>query len=166
MRITSKTKYSVLEPVEKYLTTKGVQELKKAAENEFGAMYDLTFAQFHACANGDFSGMIGEMKDPTALQVYWAKRFADFVEEFANELKRLTTKQTADEKRASSGMLKVAWDEGLLIFIQSFFGLKSFREAEQITMGEILIAKRASYNQDIFRRNLNKIQMNKIGRKK
>lgn len=166
MRITDKTKFSTFAPVEKYLTANGVEELKQAAERQFGAMYDLTFAQFHACANGDFNDVLGEMKDPTVLQVYWMKRFSDFIGEFANGLKRLTIKQTEDEKKASSGMLKVAWDEGLLVFIQSFFGLKSFKEAEQITVGEILIAKRASYNQDIFMRNMNKIQMNKIGKKK
>lgn len=165
MRVTESTKYKTLEPYEKYLTQKAVQELKRAAENKYGAMYDLTFAQFHACANGDFSEILGDIQQPTVLQVYWAKRFEEFVEEFAKQLKKMTLNQTADEIQASRGMLQVNWDEGLLVFLQSFFGLRSFKEAEQITIGEIIIAKRAQYNQELFRRHMAAIQTAKIKRK-
>lgn len=165
MRVTEATKYKTLEPYEKYLTSKAVQELKQAAERKYGAMYDLTFAQFHACANGDFSEILGDTQQPTVLQVYWAKRFAEFVEEFAKQLKKMTITQTADETKASQGMLKTNWDEGMLVFLQSFFGLRSFKEAEQITIGEIIIARRAQYNQELFRRNMSAIQTAKLKRK-
>lgn len=165
MRVTDKTKYATLKPVEKYLTDKAVQELKRAAENKYGTMYELTFAQFHACADGDFSEILGDTQEPTVLQVYWSRRFVEFVEEFAKQLKKLTLKQTADELQASQGLLKVSWDEGLLVFIQSYFGTRSFKEAEQITIGEIIIAKRAIYNQELFKRKISAIQMAKLRKK-
>lgn len=165
MLITETTKYSEFQPLEKYLKADGFAQIKRAAEEQYGNMYDLTFAEFHACANGDFGGILGDLSNPTVLQVYWIKRLEEFTEEFANTLKRLEIKQTADEQRAAQGLLKTDWAEGILIFLQSFFSLKSFKEAEKITMGEIIIAKRSQYNGEVFRRNMTKIQMQKARRK-
>lgn len=165
MLITAKTKYSEIKYAENYLTPQSVEELKKAAEETYGSMYDLTFATFHACADGDFSDVFKDTTDPTVLQVYWCKRFADFVQEFAEALKQMQVPQKEDEKKAARGLLKTDWAEGMLIFLQDFFGLRSFKEAETITLGEILIAKRARFNEDTYRRNLSKIQMQKISQK-
>ena len=161
MRITERTLYSAVEPIEKYFSQDTVAAIEQTAEKKYGAMYDLPFADFFACANGDFS-RLGKMVNPTVLQVYWIKRFRRFVGEFEKAVKAATLKNTADEKRAGDGLLDVSWGEGILIFLQKWFGLKSYKEAEQITMGEILIAKRAQYNQDLFGRNLMKIQTAKM----
>ena len=165
MRITDKTQYQTLAPVEKYLTKNAVQELKQAAEKRFGSMYELTFAQFYECTNGNTSEILGDVQQPTVLQVYWKKRFDEFVEEFAKQLKKQTLSQTTDEVQAAQGLLKVDWAEGLLVFLQSYFKTSSFKEAEKITIGEILIAKRAQYNQDLFKRKLAAIQTAKLKKK-
>ena len=165
MLITSETKYSEIVEAEKYFTAQSVEKLKKAAEETYGSMYDLTFSTFHACTNGDFSHIIKDAKDPTVLQIYWCKRFADFVKEFAEALKNMQTQQTPDEKKAAKGLLQTDWAENMLVFLQDFFGLRSFKEAENITVGEILIAKRARFNEDTYRRNIARIQTQKITKK-
>lgn len=165
MLITSQTKYSEIADADKYITAQSAEELKRAAEANYVGMYDLTFADFHACANGDFSDVLGDMTDPTVLQVFWCKRFSEFVQEFAEALKQTQTQQTAEEKQATKGLLKTDWAEGLLVFLQDYFGLRSFKEAEAITTGEILIAKRARFNEDMYRRNLARIQTQKITKK-
>lgn len=165
MLITPQTKYSEIADAEKYITAQSAEELKRAAEACYVGMYDLTFAGFHACANGDFSGVLGDMTDPTVLQEFWCKRFAEFVQEFAEALKKTQTQPTAEEKQAQKGLLKTDWAEGLLVFLQDYFGLRSFKEAEAITTGEILIAKRARFNEDTYRRNLARIQTQKITKK-
>ena len=164
MRITERTLYATIEPLEKYFRAEMVKDLERCAEAKYGAMYDLEFATFWACAGGDFSHL-GDMKNPTVLQVYWVKRFKDFVEEFTKALKNLTLQPTADERKASDGLLEVTWGEGVLVFLQQWFGLKSYKEAEKITVGELLIAKRAQYNQDLFRRKLANIQTAKLRKK-
>lgn len=164
MRITERTLYATIQPVEKYFKDSMQDEIMRAAEAKFGCMYDLEFATFWACAGGDFSNL-GEMKNPTVLQVYWVKRFNKFVTEFAQTLKGLTLKPTADEAKAGQDLLQVTWGESVLVFLQQWFGLKSYKEAEKITMGELLIAKRAQYNQDLFRRRLAQIQTAKFKRK-
>ena len=164
MRITERTLYATIEPIEKYFRPKMAEDIMRAAEGQFGGMYDLDFATFWACAGGDFSHL-GDMKNPTVLQVYWVKRFNKFVEEITQALKGLTLNPTADESKAGQGLLQVTWGEGILVFLQQWFGLKSYKEAEKITMGELLIAKRAQYNQDLFRRRLAQIQTAKFKKK-
>lgn len=164
MRITKNTKYWRIERLEPYLKEESKHELMAAAEKEFGSMYDLTFAEFWECSSGNFS-RLGDTSNPTVLQVYWYKRFKDFVNEFANTLKKLVIQQTPEETQASQGLIKVSWDEAILVFVQQWFGLKSYKEAEQITIGEILIAKRAAYNRDKFSRQIGKIQMSKLNKK-
>lgn len=164
MRITERTLYATIQPIEKYFRAEMTEEIMRAAEAKFGGMYDLEFATFWACTEGDFSHL-GNMRNPTVLQTYWIKRFNKFVEEFAKTLKNLTLPPTADESKAGQGLLQVKWGEGILVFLQQWFGLKSYKEAEKITMGELLIAKRAQYNQDLFRRRLAQIQTAKFKKK-
>ena len=165
MRIDKTTKYSEFEPIEKYVPDSQKKAITNAAESLYGCMYDLEFGEFWNVANGDFS-RLGNLEDPTVFQVYWLKRFDEFTKEFADTLNKLHIKPTAEEQRASEGCLKISWGESILVFLQKFFGLKSFKEAEKITLGEILIAKRAQYNDDIFARRISRIQMQKIKPKK
>ena len=161
MRITERTKYAKIAHIEKYFTAQTIDGLKSAAEAKYGAMYDLPFGTFWACQNGDFSHL-GDLSNPTVLQIYWCKRFADFATDYAKQLQACTLPPTADETAANNGLLPVSFGEAMLVFIQSFFGLRSFKEAEQITTGELLIAKRAQFNRDKFQRNFAAIQRKKI----
>lgn len=165
MQITEATKYAEFEPVEKYVTKKTAQGLFESAEEKFGKMYDLEFGTFWQCGNDNFAEVLGDMREPTVLQVYWKKRFEKFVEEFASTLKAMTLTQTAEEIQAAEGLLKISWDEAILVFVRDYFGLHSFKDAERITMGEILIAKRATYNREKFQRKLAKIQTAKLHKK-
>lgn len=164
MRVTERTQYATVREYEKYFAPEFVKALQDAAEQQFGSMYDLTFAEFYALANGDFS-RLGDMSNPTVLQVYWTKRFAAFVDEFANTMKKLQIKPTADEEQAGAALLPVSWAEGLLVFLQKYFGLQSYKQAEQITLGELLIAKRAQYNEDLFKRRLQSLQLKRMQKK-
>lgn len=161
MRITEKTKYAKIVHLEKYFAAQTIDGLKRAAEAKYGAMYDLPFGTFWACQNGDFSHL-GDLSNPTVLQIYWCKRFADFATDYAKQLQACTLPPTADETAANNGLLPVNFAEAMLVFMQSFFGLRSFKEAEQITTGELLIAKRAQFNRDKFQRNFAAIQRKKI----
>lgn len=164
MRVTEQTKYTDIADIEKYFKPDTVDALTAAAERCHGAMYDLTFAEFWDCSGGNYD-RLGDLTDPTVLQVYWIKRFKAFFDEFAESLKKLQLPPTADEKRAGNNLLQVSWAEGILVFVQQWFKLPSYKAAEQITIGEILIAKRAQYNQDKYRRALSKIQIEKLHKK-
>lgn len=161
MRITIHTKYNAqFVAVEKCLTEDGCKALMDAAERVFGNMYDLTLSEFFLLGRGDFS-RLGSMRRPSVLQVYWMKRFAVFVDEFAKALKSFKPKQTAEEKAAADACPQSSYEEALLMFARSYFGLQSFEAASRVKLGEIMIAKKDVYIESVYRR----ILMNKQTKK-
>lgn len=166
MTVTEATKYAEFEPSEKYLQDDAVDDLKKAAERAYVGMYELTFGQFLRISGGDFSEVLGDMSEPTVLQVYWAKRFRDFQKEFGDALKATQVQPTAEQTRASAGLPKQTFAESMLTFGRAYFGLHSFREAENLTLGDLIIARRDSYINALYERRLQRIQMEKYKTKK
>lgn len=167
MLITPTTKYAEFVGIEKYLKDDAIAELKKASERAYVQMYELTLADFLECCNGTFNGVLGDLKQPTVLQVYWCKRFKDFAEEFANALKGLQLPRTPEEILAGEGLPKQTFSESMLTFGRNYFGLPNFKEAEKLTLGDLLIAKRDTYIGGLYQRKLHKIQMQKYkGQKK
>lgn len=127
--------------------------------------YTLTLAEFFACCDSDFGCVVKDTKNITTGEGLWLEIFRDFVEDFGKILERLVIPQTPEQKQASSNCLPVEWQEGMLVFVRSYFGLKSFSEAENVTIGDYLLAKKDEYNTAIFQRNMAKIQTQKIHRK-
>lgn len=164
MQIKEFEKYAEFADKEKYLTEKSVKKLKEAAEEKFGKVYALEFDTFRECYDGNFDTVLGNMQDPTVLQVYWQKRFADVVQEFVKAVKNMTLPQTADELTASKGLLSMSWDESILVFCQQFFALHSYKDAGKLTLGEILIAKKAAYNREKFQRQMTELQRKKLSK--
>lgn len=168
MKISSSTKYEEFARVEKYVRPSDKEAIKAAAERKYGAMADLAFGMYWSICNGDekaVKSVLGEMKSPSVLQVYWLQRVREYTNEFTDTLKALQVPQTAHEMQASEGMKKSTFAESILVFVRAYFGLQSFRDAEQITLGEIIIAKKDAYNTAMFQRRLSKIQLNEIKRK-
>ena len=160
MQITSNTPYAQLQPIESVLTEESVQELKAAAEAHFKPCYTLTIDEFFGIINGDFS-LLGDMTEPSVLQVYWAKRFADFCEEFSKACERMNFKDPTQE-HLHEGCVKIEPQEAMLIFTREYFGLPSFFDAGQRTIGEYLTARKDRYNEAVVRRNHEAEQKRKL----
>lgn len=142
------------------LTAKSREELSEAAET-IRPMWDLKIGEFFRLCDGDFSGIM-DKENPLLWQVLWAERFPKFVEEFANVVQRLTLEPTQEQKAAASGCLPMEWQEGILIFARSYFGLHSFAAAEELTLGDYILAKKHDYNTALTDRNMHKQQMQKL----
>lgn len=127
--------------------------------------YTLTLAEFFACCEGDFACVIKDKNNPTTGEGLWLEMFRDFLKDFGKILERLVIPQTPEQKQASANCLPVEWQEGMLVFVRAYFGLKSFGEAENVTIGDFLLAKKDEYNSTIFQRNMAKIQTQKIHKK-
>lgn len=163
-RITDKTRYADFEATEPYLSERAKKAITARAEAVHGTMMGMEFGTFWNVCNGD-TGNLGDMTRPTVLQVYWLRRFREFADEITKALKGLTPPDTPEAQQASQGTLPVSFGEGMLTFLRQHFGLRSYKEAEKITMGELLIAKRAAYNAEIFRRNMAAIQRRKLSKR-
>ena len=164
MTITDKTLYEDFAPLEKVLTDGSVRELKASAERNYGNCYELTIDQFFGIANGDLS-LLGDMQQPTVLQVYWQKRFAEFCTELTKACERLSIKEP-NEAKISSGCVEMTALEGMLIFTREYFGLPSFFEAGKRTMGEYLTARKDKYNAARRQKNFEQIQREKLKTKR
>lgn len=145
MRVTSNTRYADFEPCEYAVTDEGRELLMAQAEDMYGRCVELTIDEFWGLASGDYS-KLGDMSNPSVLQVYWAKRFEQFCEQFTKTIERLHIEPREDEKRAQAGNLKMSPQESMLLFTRSYFGLHSFYDAGKITIGEYLLARKDAYN--------------------
>ena len=164
MEINLSEKYGLYADILPFVTDESRKELlKKVAE--IRNPYTLTLAEFFACAQGDFSCVVKDAENPTTGEVLWLEMFQSFVDDFSKILERLVIQQTPEQKQASANCLPVEWQEGMLVFVRAYFGLKSFGEAENVTIGDYLLAKKDEYNSTIFQRNMAKIQTQKIHKK-
>lgn len=155
--------------IDEYLKEADKKRISDEAIERYGSYYDLTIGNFSQCVDGDFSKVVGDKVGDitgTWLQVYWMRGFASFVKEYVDTLVKLSPKMDADEEQAASGLMETTLVESMLVFSRGYFGLHSFSETEnKITLGEVLIAKKAVYNDVMFRKKLSKIQLAKVKKK-
>lgn len=165
MKIDVSTPYSDIAELDRHelLTDKSQNELTKAAEKVFGNPWSLTISQLSDLLSGDFS-RLGDLSNPTILQVYWCKRFKSFIEEFSKALENLSLPMDTDEKRATEGLPSVTFIEGLLIFSKNYFHLHSFEQAGRTILSDVLIAKKDVFRTQAQQKKWNNIQQEKMRR--
>lgn len=159
MKFDLNEKWSKYTDVLRFVEKKSREDLQRGAE-ELRPMWELTLADFFACCDGDFSCVLEN--DPKLWQVLWVESFSNFVTNFTDVCKRLTIEPTQEQKQASQGCLPVEWQEGILIFARSYFGLHSFKDAERLTLADFILAKKHDYNTQLAERNMQKIQLKKL----
>lgn len=165
MTITSQTKYADFADCEYALTDESKAEIMRAAEQQFKGCYDLTIDEFFGITDGNYE-LLGDLSDPSVLQVYWIKRFEQFCEEFAQACERMRIEPTTEEKAAQVGCLAMTPQESMLVFTREYFVLHSFFEAGQRTIGEYLTARKDRYNAQRTQRNYNEQQKKKLKNKR
>ena len=79
--------------------------------------------------------------------------FTAFVAELQTIFEKLTLKPSFDEQRNMQGVLPMTFSESIIVFVQDFFGLKSYSDAEKITLADVVLAKKVHYNRSIYQRN-------------
>lgn len=89
-----------------------------------------------------------------------------FMEVFLQTLQDFTMKETPESRQAARGLPSFNETEGLLVFVRDYFGLKSFTEAEEMTLADVYLAKKDSYIKASFERNYNELLTKKAKLKK
>ena len=164
MRIDEQTKYADFQPIEDAIADDEKQKIKAAAEQYFKPCYTLTIDEFFGLLNGDYS-LLGSMAEPSVLQVYWLKRFAEFCEEFTNACARMNIKDP-EKEHLHTGCVSIEPQEAMLIFTREYFGLPSFFAAGERTIGEYLTARKDKFNEAVVRHNFEAEQKRKFKMKK
>lgn len=161
MIVTASTKYKDFAEVEQYISDDEKAKLKAAAEKQFRNCYALTIDEFFGVTSGDYS-LLGDTTDPTVLQVYWLRRFAEFCEEFTKACERLQLEPTPEQVQAQAGCVDMSPQESMLVFMRDYFGLPSFYAAGERTIGEYLTARKDKYNAAKVQRNYENMQRRKL----
>lgn len=136
------------------------ERLYKVAQGHIGLCYGaLRVGDFFACLRNDFSviGVCSTWNDCTVYQYIWAMGFVEYGKAFAKLLGRLVPPMTPDERAAQSACVQVSMEEGILVFLRGYFGLPSFSAAEDLTVNELVMAKRDTYNRAVYETKLRKI---------
>lgn len=143
-----------------YIGTEQRKQLYERAQDFLRLHYgELNIGDFFDCLRCDFSviGVCSTWNNATQAQYIWAMGFADYMDDFGKMLQRLTPPATAEQKQAQGVCMRVGFEESVLVFCREYFGLKSFKEVETLTLNEYLIAKKDAYNKAVFERKLNEI---------
>lgn len=160
LRINLRGDAAYLLPRWRYISDKEKSGLYERAQDALHLHYgELRIGDFFDCIRCDFSviGVCSTWNNATQAQYIWAMGFADYMENLSKMLERMTLRGTAEQQQAQMVCLRVGFEESVLVFLQDFFGLHSFKEAEDITVNEYLIAKKSAYNKAAFERKLNDI---------
>lgn len=161
MKVTSNTLYADFAQYEDVLTEESKADLLRAAEEYYKPCHMLTLDEFWGLTAGNYEliGVKGTDESKiTVLQYYWVQRFKSFVEEFAKSCERLNMKDK-DSDAISKGCVKMQPQENMLIFAREYFGLKSFKDAGLITIGEYILARKDRYNTWLMKKNSEQLQI-------
>lgn len=145
------------------------KRLYDKAQEHIGIHYgELRIGDFFACLRCDFSviGVRSTWNRATQAQYIWAMGFAEYMESLSKYLQGLTPPQTPEQIAAQGVCRKVDFEESVLVFCRSYFGLPSFRAVEDITVNEYIIAKKDRYNAAVYERKLNELYKLKQKQKK
>lgn len=167
MRIDPQARYMpyllLLEHADKESWSRLVQD----AESVYGSPWALALRDFFALAGGDLShiGTTKDSIDASVRQYVWYKEFKDCVESVTNLLNKLKVPQSTEAQMASGRCLKMTAQEAAFVFVRRYFGLKSFAEAENVTLADYIIAKKDAYNTSMFQYAMHEIQRQKLNKK-
>lgn len=73
-----------------------------------------------------------------------------------------TIQAEADEESARAGLLEITTEEAMLTFLLDFYKLQSLEQAQKMTLYEYITARKISFNNSKFQKNLIAIQKIKI----
>ena len=165
MVITGETKYRDFVSVLPFLCDGEREKLYAAAEKRYGYCNALTLDQFFGVCEGNIE-LLGDMSNPTVLQVMWLERFEKFTQAFTQECERMTVQPSAKMQRAMQGTRPLPGRAALLVFCRQYFGLPSFAACGSLTVGEYLTARQDHYNEQIIQRNFAKMQEQELKKHK
>lgn len=156
LRIDRHTTNDEFSPWRRYISDEDMEKAKMAAvADRFGE------AGFNAMTVGQLTTVLSGDPRPlyrsggrTLFDTLVVEAFGGFIDRLAETLKRLTLPATPEGIRLSSGVMPSEFTESVYLFCRSYFGLKSFEEADALKVSEYLLARKDDYNRQIVDRNV------------
>lgn len=143
-------------PFESSLAKGEAEKLMDAAARDLygeGGFAVMPLRDLFAIFDGDVACLL-QHDGTTAFDVYRVKGCRVYLERLITNLEALTLQPTADELKWQAGTVKVDFEPAIRIFCRDFFGLHNFKDVDDLTVTDILIAKQAAYNHAVVERNI------------
>lgn len=157
MKIDRDTKYDDFIALEPYMAEGEAERLQgEAVKSLYGedGFYNMTLGDMFAVLSGDPSPLCRGVEPQSVFAVYRTRAFAEFVNGFIENMKRLTLPPTAEQVKHAQGCLPSQFDESVYVFCRNYFGLRGFAEVEALKVADLLLAKKDSYNHAVVERNI------------
>lgn len=160
MKITPKTKIKDITPV---LTDELFQRILNAVEpvELETSVVEMTIDEYSDMVNDLPKFTEDNFLQPDMLVVVGFGRIKQLQRELDNLgswLNKFKTPLSKDEKQASTGIEFPSQVASMLITVTEFFGLKSFKEAEQVKLCDYLLIYQHRQTQEMFQRNYNRLK--------
>lgn len=148
------TKMAFLAPFLEYLKEDTRKQLKEAAVAVYGDPWSKELGILFDGIRGKFPEYIMPSKpeDLTVLQYFWLEAFKDMVEALLRTLEKLRPPQSKDAAAAMKACRPMSFEESTLVFCREYFGLHSFSEVRDLTISDLLLAKKDRYNTAAYER--------------
>lgn len=131
---------------------------------DLGDLWQMTIKDLGGLLEGRLPVCFTKMLDIKQTAYSYLKKrntINSFFEMYLRLMSRYTSHGTSEEQQASFGLPKFENSEGFLVFAREYFGLKSFTEAENVTLADLYLARKDAYIREMQQRNYNKIIENK-----
>lgn len=156
IEVSERTKARDFAPFREVLTEDSAKRLLEVAVfNKFGkdGFWSMTIADFFAIAGGDIACLVSDNGE-SLFDECRIKAFATFVDDFTTMLKSLELPSSEEDERNARGCLGMTLEEGIYIFCRQYFGLHSFADVDSLTLADVVLAKKDTYNKAVIDRNV------------
>ena len=148
------------------LLEKSKLKITEIVSRETFDFFSMTVAEFLRLQENELPKKINRILKKRSFTFYKyiqiLNAFEQGAESFQQILEDTTIEQTADEKAASAGLIDISQEESMLTFLVDFYKLKSMEEAQKVSLYEYITARKISYNNAKFQKNMINIQKVKI----
>lgn len=147
MELNRQTKWVEVLPVWNVASNKDKVK-EDAVKVMFGnaGFYALTINDWIALTEQEDLTLFEKYGKDIALGFICVEAFKDFVKDFVKTLERLTPPARAVDNARKNATLPCGVGEGFLLFARDYFGLHSFDEAGNVTLADLILAKKDTYN--------------------
>lgn len=134
----------------------GMKRLRRAAVvDRFGeaGFYGMTVGQFTDVLTGNNRPLL-DSGGRTLFDVLRVEEFSKFIDVLSEKLNAMKMPKTAETVRLSSGIMPSDFTESIYVFCRSYFGLKSYKDADRLMLSEYMLARKDDFNHTVVDRNI------------
>ena len=148
------------------LLDKSKEKITDIVPRETFDFFSMTVAEFLRLQENELPKTVNKLLKKRSFTFYEYIKILNTFEQGAKSFQQIledtTIEQTSEERAANAGLIDISPEESMLTFLIDFYKLKSMEEAQKVSLYEYITARKISYNNAKFQKNMINIQKVKI----